>query len=70
MGQQKLGSDENNVIGETLSVGACGHLAAMILELQQMALRLGAANVSSHLQMAYVETQMLRRQHHSQHQAQ
>lgn len=45
-----------------LNVGACDYLADMILEAQQMALRLGAAGVSTKLQSAYLETHELRRQ--------
>jgi len=45
-----------------LANGACEHLADMILELQQMALRLGATTVSTQLQAAYLETRLLQSQ--------
>ncbi len=44
---------------DQMKAGACEHLAEMILELQQMALRLGASDVSVHLQAAYLETRIL-----------
>ncbi len=41
-------------------MGAYDYLADMILEVQQMALRVGAGTVSTHLQLAYLELQAQR----------
>lgn len=44
-----------------LAEGMLAHLGDMILELQQMSLRMGAADVSNHLQLAYLEALRLRK---------
>lgn len=54
-------SSRSRQTDEHLNEGACEYLADMILEAQQLALRLGAASVSTQLQMAYLETEVLRR---------
>ena len=46
---------------EMLNEGVCEYLADMIMEAQQLALRIGAADVSTQLQIAYLETQAVRR---------
>ncbi|MEL6288916.1 MAG: hypothetical protein AAFQ42_08905 [Pseudomonadota bacterium] len=44
-----------------LAEGMLAHLSDMILELQQLSLRMGAADISNHLQLAYLEALRLRK---------
>lgn len=55
-----ISDDTTRGTQDALSGGAGDYLADMILEVQQTALRLGAGQVSNHLQLAYLELQAMR----------
>ncbi|MGI9407963.1 MAG: hypothetical protein ACR2O4_16425 [Hyphomicrobiaceae bacterium] len=56
-GQDSGGDGTGHDDGQAIA-GACAYLADMILEVQQMALKLGAGDVSASLQTAYLQARM------------